>query len=159
MILAVFDCMIYFQAANNRKGAAGACLTLAEEGQVKVFRSPAILEEVTDIFNRPTIRASFPQLTDEHVRTFLVEMQDLAEIADGAPLIFRLSRDPDDEPYLNLAIAKHPSFLVTWDKYLLELMDDENFRNQFPDVRILNPPAFLAHVRAGIVKADEGAGG
>jgi predicted nucleic acid-binding protein len=56
MILAVFDCMVYLQAATNRKGAAGACLSLVEQNQVKLFLSPATLDEVRDVLNRPAIR-------------------------------------------------------------------------------------------------------
>jgi len=44
MITAVFDCMIFLQAAANRKGAAGACLTLADEDHVQLFCCPAILD-------------------------------------------------------------------------------------------------------------------
>jgi hypothetical protein len=40
MITAVFDCMVYLQAADNRNGAAGACLGLVEDGHVRLLASP-----------------------------------------------------------------------------------------------------------------------
>ena len=150
---AVFDCMILFQAAANRKGASGACLTLAEEGHVELFLSPAILQEVDDVLHRTAIRSSFPKLTDDLIETFMAELRGIAKIEGDAAPVYRLVRDPDDEPYVNLAIAKQPSFIVTWDgRHLLPLMDDDDFRKWFPGVTILQPPAFLARVRAEIVQ-------
>ena len=46
--------------------------------------------------------------------------------------MFSLARDPDDEPYLNLALTANVDFLVPWDKDLLDLMQDEDFRTRFP---------------------------
>ena len=59
-----------------------------------------------------------------------------------------LSRDPTDEPYLDLTSATAASFLVSRDKDLLSLMNDESFRNANPGLSIIDPAAFLAHVRA-----------
>ena len=59
------------------------------------------------------------------------------------PSLFSLPRDPDDEPYLNLAIAAGADYLVTWDKDLLDLMQDASFRAQYPRLTILNPVALL----------------
>src|SRR6266851_4024390 len=118
MITAVFDCMVYLQAAANRQGAAGACLGLVEDGHVRLFASSVILEEVEDVLNRPKIRAAFPKLTDDHIADFTEQVRELAQIDDNVPAIHSLPRDPDDEPYVNLAIAKQASFLVSRDKDL-----------------------------------------
>jgi predicted nucleic acid-binding protein len=61
----------------------------------------------------------------------------------AVPEVFKLERDPKDERYLNLALASSASYLVTWDRDLLDLMDDEAFRLQFPQLTILEPPALL----------------
>jgi hypothetical protein len=57
MIAAVFDCVVYVQAAINEQGPAAGCITLVEEGHVELFASPAVLAEassslVTRIFCR-----------------------------------------------------------------------------------------------------------
>src|SRR5437660_2663141 len=122
MIPAVFDCMIYLQAAGNRKGAAGACLALADKGHVKLHLTAGILQEIADVLQRGKIRACFPKLTDEYVQGFLDALTGIVDLEAEAPLAYRLSRDPDDEPYLNLALAKQPCFLVTWDNDLRSLM-------------------------------------
>ena len=68
------------------------------------------------------------------------------------PAVYRLHRDPDDEPIVNLAIATQAAFLVSRDQDLLDLMNDEEFRKAYPDLTILDPVAFLKHVRAEVAK-------
>jgi len=98
MITAVFDCMVYLQAADNRNGAAGACLGLVEDGHVRLLASSTILEEVEDVLKRPKIHAAFPKLTDDHVAGFSEQVRELAQIDDNVPPIHSLPRDPADEP-------------------------------------------------------------
>ena len=61
---------------------------------------------------------------------------------DLVPVSFRY-RDPDDEPYLNLAIAVSADYLVTRDNDLLDLMQDSAFRVRFPSLTILDPVTAL----------------
>jgi putative PIN family toxin of toxin-antitoxin system len=154
MITAVLDCMVYLQASANRKGAAGACLGLAEDGHVRLLASLAILEEVEDVLKRPKIRAAFPKLTDGHVVDFMEQVRELAQIDDKVPPVHSLPRDPDDEPYLNLAIAKQASFLVSRDKDLLSLMNDDDFRKAYPGLTIIDPAASLTRVRTAVGEDD-----
>ena len=65
-----------------------------------------------------------------------------------APHVFSFPRDPDDEPYVDLAIATQSSFLVSRDSDLLDLMKDEASRTAYPGLTILDPVAFLSQVRA-----------
>jgi predicted nucleic acid-binding protein len=65
---------------------------------------------------------------------------------------FELSRDPDDEPYLNLAIESGAQFLVTLDRDLLDLMNwntDEgrDFQSRYPNLTILDPVSFMKELR------------
>ena len=64
--------------------------------------------------------------------------------------MFVLSRDPKDEPYLNLAIATDASYLVSRDNDLLDLMTDSEFRTQHPDLKILDPVAFLRELQPAL---------
>ena len=148
MIPAVFDCMVFLQAATNPKGAAGACLAVVEAGQVQLFFSAAILAETQDVLMRPKIRKSFPMLTDEHVEEFIDHLLEKSTTVDPVPLVHRLPRDADDEPYLNLAITANAAYLVSRDKDLLDLMNDPGFLAQYPHLRIVDPFSFLTIVRS-----------
>src|SRR5947208_2957996 len=122
MIAAVFDCMIYLQAVANDRSPAFACLTLVESNQVKLHVSSAILAEVRDVLTRPKIQRKFPHLTQERVDTFLQKVASLAALASAVPGAGFSIRDPDDLPYLNLAVAGNVDYLVSRDKDLLDLM-------------------------------------
>lgn len=57
-------------------------------------------------------------------------------------------RDPDDEPYLNLAIEAGAEFLVTRDRDLLDLMrwdreEGRTFQRRFPKLKNVDPVTFL----------------
>jgi uncharacterized protein len=152
VILAVFDATTLLQAAANRQGPAGQCLAFADEGHVQLLLSADTLAEIRDVLDRPKIRRSFPKLTDEHVDAFLDRLIAVARHLDDIPAAFRLDRDPDDEPYVNLAIAAGAGFLVSRDNDLLDLAKDTQFIAAHPSLAIVDPVAFLRHVQTEVAK-------
>ena len=140
---AVFDCMVYLQAAANPSGPAFACFALVDAGKVTLCTSAPIFAEVRDVLNRPALRTKFPRLTAERVEAFLCNVEAKAVVLAEVPHVFSYPRDPDDEPYLNIAVAAGAKHLVSRDKDLLDLMSDSDFRSRFPDLTILDPVAFL----------------
>ena len=144
--LAVFNCMVYLQAAARPNGPAPACLGLVQAGRVAVAMSPAVRAEVEDVLGRPKVRQKFKSLTSEAVAVFLNDLDRLTT-TEVARSITVLPRDPKDEPYLNLALTVGAKYLVTWDKDPLSLMGDNpeaaDFRERFPGLIILTPVAFL----------------
>jgi putative PIN family toxin of toxin-antitoxin system len=145
--LAVFDCMVYLQAAARPDGPARACLGLVQSGRVAVAMSPAVRAEVEDVLGRPKVRQKFKSLTSEAIAVFLSDLDRLTTTTEVARSITVLPRDPKDEPYLNLALTVGAKYLVTWDNDLLSLMgenpDGTEFRDRFPALVILTPVAFL----------------
>jgi putative PIN family toxin of toxin-antitoxin system len=117
------------------------------DGQVTLCVSRSTLAEVSDVLNRPKSRQRFKTLTPERTEAFLRELQKAAVLVDSVPEVFSYPRDPDDEPYVNLALAAGAPYLVTWDNDLLDLMEENPdgaaFRSRFPGLRILTPVAFL----------------
>ncbi len=80
MIAAVFDCMVFLQAATGNRGPAFACLSLVEAYQVTLSLSPAILAEIRVVLSRPKIKAKFPSLTPHRVDAFLLKLASLAVV-------------------------------------------------------------------------------
>jgi putative PIN family toxin of toxin-antitoxin system len=140
---AVFDAMVYLQAMVNDQGPAFACKRLVDEGKVILVVSPTILEEAKEVGNRPSLQRKFKNLTSENVTAFLQDLRAKAVEITEVPQVFRYPRDPDDEPYINLAIAADARYLVSRDKDLLDLMADKVFRRRFPHLVILDPVALL----------------
>ncbi len=147
-VTAVYDCVVLLQAAGNPGGPAGACLDRAEGGAVRLVASPDTLTELTGVLARPKVRRAFPRLTDVTVAEFLARLGRVAALLPIVPAVVRLARDPNDEMYLNLAVAADADALVTWDNDILALMtgtdpDAVAFRGAHPAITALTPPAFL----------------
>ena len=152
MISAVFDTTTLLQAATSRRGPASACLAFVDEGHVKLFISAVTLDEIREVLNRPDIRRSFRKLTDENVLDFLDQLVGKSQMVEDVPRVYRYDRDPDDEPFLNLAIAIQAPFIVSRDNDLLDLMKNDEFCKTYPGLTIVDPVTFLRHVRGEIAK-------
>jgi uncharacterized protein len=147
----VLDCNILLQAVAREKGVAAKCLNLAESGLIQLFVSRELLTEVEDVLNRPEIRAHFPDLSDEIVGAFLIRLQKLSIHIRLVPKKFSYSRDEDDEPYINLAVAANADFIVSRDRDLLDLMtghtgECKEFRQRFRSLQVVNPVELLKFV-------------
>lgn len=136
--------MVFLQAAARPNGPAARLMNdFVESGELTLFASDAILAEVHDVLSRPRVRAKNPAITEETVNAFRARVQQIALAIDLVPALFTLPRDPDDEPYLNLAIVAGADYLVTRDKDMLDLMHDAGFLAQFPTLKILDPVALF----------------
>ena len=148
----VFDCMLFVQAVISDRGPAFKCFTLAEQGKFELLISPSILAEIEDVLSRPWLIAKYPVLTHETVAAFVAKFNSVAVLIPDPPKVFRLPRDPDDEPYTDLAIAANARYLVTWnDRHLTYLMRKDtpegiDFCSRFPGLTILTPSEFLARI-------------
>lgn len=156
-IRAVFDCMMFLQAAARGEGPAAACLLLVERGVIELCVSQEIMAEVRAVLARPRIRQKFPAMTDRIAEQFITAIANRAVNVVEVPRLFEFERDPKDEPYINLAIAANAGFLVSRDKDILDLAANpgspgERLRRLAPELRILSPVAFLAEVRSLIAQ-------
>ncbi len=140
---AVFDCTVFLQGAARPAGPAAACLRLVDDGQVTLCISAEILAELRDVLSRPKTQRRFPGLSADWVKSFVSNVELKGLLFGEVPHAVALERDPKDEPYINLAIAAGAKYLVTRDLDLLDLMKDDSFRQRFPALLILEPPAFL----------------
>jgi putative PIN family toxin of toxin-antitoxin system len=145
---AIFDCMVFLQGAGRPAGPARACFRLVDEGKVTLCVSAAILAEVRDVLTRPKTLRKFPLLSPEWAETFVRNAESKAVVFAEVPRTLSLQRDPKDEPYLNLALAAGAQYLVSRDRDLLDLMNDDTFRARVPHLTILAPAAFLRAVAA-----------
>jgi len=151
-IRAVFDCMMFLQAAARRNSPAGICLRLVESGAIELYLSEEILTEIRDVLTRPRLRQKFPALTDQLVGQFLAAVEKRAIAVLEVPRVFEYQRDPRDEPYISLAIAAKANYLVSRDNDILGLADastadGKRLQSEAPQLRVLDPVAFLLEMR------------
>lgn len=145
---AVFDCNIYFQATRNANGPAAKVFRLLEEDRFTLFVSNEVMNEVRATLTNPGIRAKNPRFTDKVIDALLELVSKHSMVLQDIPERFTYQRDPDDAKYVNLALAAGARYLVTRDKDLLDLMNEDStegkdFRTQFPELMILDPVSFL----------------
>lgn len=144
----VFDCGVFLQGLLSKTGPAVRCLELFEEERIRLVISQEVLAEIKDVLSRLKLRQGNPNLTDEKVENLIDLLLLKAEFVEKVPRHFSYSRDPDDEPYLNLAIETEAIFLVSRDNDLLDLMSDftdeaKDFRRRYRKIKIVDPVEFL----------------
>jgi putative PIN family toxin of toxin-antitoxin system len=126
---------------------------LVEAGRLELLLSAAVISELRDVLFRTEVQQRFPVLSTEFIEVFLDRLQRMGTLVDPVPVRFRFPRDPDDEPYLNLAVHGHAHYLVTRDRDLLDLADSttdeaKELLRICPGLRVLDPVGLLREVVA-----------
>jgi putative PIN family toxin of toxin-antitoxin system len=107
---AVFDTNVVVSAALYAHRLPASLVSLAIAGQVRLFLSPPILEEYTEVLKRPKF-----QFDTRKVNRLL---RDLARVATMVTPDRRISASPDesDNRFLECARASEADYLVTGNK-------------------------------------------
>jgi putative PIN family toxin of toxin-antitoxin system len=145
---AVFDCNTFIQALAFEDGPAGRAFQLMEGGAFELFVSKLILAELRRVLGYEEVLAISPNLTPDRIEAFLERLTFRANLRRRVRHTFDYARDPDDEPYLDLALAIRADYLVTRDKDLLSLMTGhtlfcKQFRRATHPLRVLSATDFL----------------
>ena len=151
--LAVFDCVTLVQSVISETGPAARCVELVEQRVVSLAVSEYTLAEISQVLSRSGLRKRYVTLTNKRVQWLVSLLADQGEFFSKIKSHYDYPRDPDDEPYLNLAIEAGADFLVTRDRDLLDLMrwDREEgriFQRRFRDLKIVDPAVFLKQIEA-----------
>src|SRR6266516_239833 len=101
----ILDCNILVQAVLSSDGPGMACVALADAGRITLVTSRETLAEARDVLNRPEIRQLKSDLTPEYVTRFLEALAYRSMFLRDLPAAATWTRDPNDEPYMNLALA------------------------------------------------------
>jgi putative PIN family toxin of toxin-antitoxin system len=147
----VFDCNVLVQAISNETGPAGQALALLQQNRIEVYVSRTVLKELRSVFRYPSVRTKFPDLDDQRIEMFIKKLTFRATLLRRVHHVFDYHRATQDEPYIDLAVAAKVNYLVSRDKDLLSLATDrtligKQFRQRYPQLRVLNPVAFLEAV-------------
>lgn len=98
-------------------GTASRLVPLWQSGRITVLLSKAILEEYLRVLAYPKFR-----LTDQEIRGLiegdLLPFVDTVQVRKSLKVV---TRDPEDDKFLECAVAGRAAYLVTGDRDLLEL--------------------------------------
>ncbi len=147
-IKAVYDCNIIWQSFFFGNGLAAKCKKLVDDGIITLFLSAEVLEEMREVMTRPEFFAKFETVTETMVEKYLEDLAKKSIFIRSVPKKFTLSRDADDEPYINLAIESEADYIVTRDNDLLDLMtgydaESKEFRQKMRPLKVVAPLEFL----------------
>jgi putative PIN family toxin of toxin-antitoxin system len=143
----VFDCNTLLQGLASPHGPAGTCTQLVLGGEVQLFLSTAVIDELRDVGRRPRVARKLG-LDSERLEAFIQMLERTGTVLTGFKALFVYGRDPDDAHYVNLALAAGARLIVSRDRDLLDLMDGErregaDFQRRFPSLRVVTPVEFL----------------
>ena len=115
---------------------------------VSLAVSEYTLAEISEVLSRSGLRKRYISLTDKRVQWLVSLLADQGEFFSKVKSHYDYPRDPDDEPYLSLAIEAGAEFLVTRDRDLLDLMrwdreEGRTFQRRFPKLKNVDPVTFL----------------
>lgn len=147
-IITIFDCNIIWQSFFFGSGVSAKCKKLVDDEIITLLLSLEVLEEMREVMTRPEFLAKFESVTETMIEKFLENLAKKSVLIQRVPGKFTLSRDPDDEPYINLAIEGKADYIVTRDKDLLDLMvgydlESKEFRRKTRPLKIIEPLEFL----------------
>ena len=88
-------------------GSSGEIVRMVFSGEILLYIDARILSEYEDVLHRPKFK-----FNKEHIDLLLDFIKQYGHYTSGSPLKNRLP-DPDDEPFLEVAIAGRVRSLVT----------------------------------------------
>jgi len=122
-------------------GSSGEIVRMVSAGILILQYDSRILSEYQEVLYRPKF-----QFDKEHIDTFLAYVKQNGQIIPAAPLKKRLP-DPDDEPFLEIAIYGRTACLVTGNKAHFP-------RQSLQGIKILSPSEFIDFYRKDIEGAE-----
>jgi putative PIN family toxin of toxin-antitoxin system len=102
------------------------------EGKFRLAVSEAILQEIRGILRGRKFQYP-PQLT----HTILSEIESMSYLIQPTAKIHRITKDPDDNKFIECAAAADADFIISGDIHLLEL-------GTYKGIQIITPADFLS---------------
>jgi putative PIN family toxin of toxin-antitoxin system len=122
------------------RGPPHQLLAHLADGTLSLVSSPALLAELLEVLKRP----KFAKIVEEarvDLEALVNDVRFIAEVLDPPPLERPVSRDPDDDAVLSLAVHARADFIITGDADLLTL-------TAYAGIPILTPAQALAKIEA-----------
>ncbi len=117
----------------------GVVVRILERWQQNAFDllvSEAILAEYQRVLAYPRLRARHG-LSDEEISVVIEDFREIGLLIEPEVSLSVVEDDPDDDKFLECAVAGGAEYIVTGDLHLLNL-------KQYQGIQILSPAAFLA---------------
>jgi uncharacterized protein len=131
----VVDPGVFVSALIAPKGTPAQLLDLLLEQRFELVVSPRLLGELTGVLLRDRFRR---YVTAADVREFVADLAAIAIVLRDPPDPVAVTRDPNDDYLIALAVAAQADALISGDRDLTDL--------QSPPVPVLTPRTFLVRL-------------
>jgi uncharacterized protein len=129
-MIIVLDTNVVVSGILKPYSKSAAILRLVADGALRVAYDLRLLAEYREVLTRPLF--NFPR---EEVESFLTQVEQEGLLVSGKPLRYRLP-DPDDEPFLEVAVSARAEVVVTGNKRHFPKKD-------YLGTKIVSPSEFL----------------
>jgi putative PIN family toxin of toxin-antitoxin system len=131
----VIDPGVFVSALIAPKGTPAQLLDLLLEQRFELVVSPQLLAELTGVLLRDRFRR---YVTAAEVRELVADLAAVATVLRDPPDPVAITRDPNDDYLVALAVEAQTDALISGDSELTDL--------QSPPVRVLTPRRFLVRL-------------
>ncbi len=130
----VLDTNVYISAL-LWTGVPHRLLRLAEAGDITLVTTPAIMEELREVLERPKFMPRIRALQSS-VAELMEALLSIVEVVQDLPIEPVVKRDPDDDKILACASGARADWIVSGDDHLLSL-------KSYREISILTPRQFV----------------
>lgn len=136
-MIIVLDTNVLVSGILKPYSKAATILRLVTDGTIRLAYDLRLLSEYRDVLNRSKFN-----FAEENVEGFLEQTEQEGLLVSVKPLKFHLP-DPDDEPFLEVALSGEVKAMVTGNKRHFP-------KKEYEGVKILSPAEFLEGLRGKI---------
>ncbi len=136
-MIIVLDTNVLVSGILKPYSKAATLLRLVTDGTIQLAYDLRLLSEYRDVLNRSKFN-----FTKENVEGFLEQTEQEGLLVSAKPLKFHLP-DPDDEPFLEVALSGEVKAIVTGNKRHFT-------KKEYEGVKIFSPAEFLEAVKEKI---------
>ncbi len=139
---AVLDTNIIVSAFLSPSGPNAEILKHLFKEELKIFASPEILEEYSEVMRYPKIKKYLKSSPEEIDEVILELFETFGEVVIPKRKLEVVDQDPDDNKFVECSVEVNADFIVTYDPHLLEL-------KKYESTHIVVPAVFLELLKKG----------
>ena len=134
----VIDTNVVVSSLMSVHGAPWRVINLLKSQHFELVLSDEILLEYAQTLNYEKV-IRFHKLTPNETRQFLSELKSSSKSVVSTERIYAISADPDDNKFIEVAVAGDADFIISRDKHLLDL-------GEYEGIQIVTPAMFVAYI-------------
>lgn len=127
----VLDTNVLVSSTLTERGKPFKILKKAESGDIELFISPGIIQELEDVLMRDKI-----PFEEKSVKEFVEKIISISTVVVPEESFEVIDKDPEDDKILECAVDSNADYIISGDSHLLDLKD-------FRGIKILSPDKFL----------------